>query len=59
LTICKAHGGSASWSKNGDIIFAVWGPEDPEGIELISEKRRSETRGNRQAWLALLACFSS
>ena len=36
-TICAAHGGSASWGKDGTIIFASWGPVASEAILAVSE----------------------
>ena len=34
--ICRAHGGSATWSVNGTILFAEWGPSATEGVESVS-----------------------
>ena len=50
-TICTAQGGTASWSRNGVILFAEWGPSSPEEIESVSEAGGApKTVGEKGGW---------
>jgi serine/threonine protein kinase/Tol biopolymer transport system component len=35
--ICDARGSAASWSENGDIVFAEWGPDTSDALQVVSE----------------------
>jgi Tol biopolymer transport system component/predicted Ser/Thr protein kinase len=39
-TICKGNGGSATWGPGDQILFSVWGADDP-GTGAIPEARRA------------------
>jgi Tol biopolymer transport system component/predicted Ser/Thr protein kinase len=39
-TICKGNGGAATWSSDDQILFSVWGSDDP-GTGLSPEQRRA------------------